>query len=542
MVVKAKDMLDELLTNIGTGDFLKARLVISHLDEVDDQSRRKILYAISKADIAFKVPLLIYLLSLGGDEKEQLFVKDMIFTSVKSYPESLASLIVSERVSDVSVLIEVAQQIGCKKLADPLMQRLSESTTRSEMAAILDSLGGLRSEESIPVIKEFLYSGNRELVIAAIRGLGKTRSPLAVAALRERMHTDNELDIEILQQFAAIQDLECIEELCNALSSNDAFLRTYAKKELASIGSVAVPQIIECLRSRNNDLVIHALNVLGDIADSRAIDPIRSLLDTLPANANVRFAAYEAFSFLPVSKGKAAYTLTAGLSDPDEQVCHAAARAVEQNYSTLLVDGLKNLLNGRIEDVEKIVRSILDTEADRLVSALITEEKFVEYATTYLRTAHPDTRKRYYQVFMKFGNVDLAQGLMGEEKAAQRPKVMAVDDSRMILSIYKSSLYELGYEPVLFEFPESALKWLEKEKPLALLTDLNMPEITGIELAAKTREIYPQSDLPIMMVTTQNEQNDNQNAEKAGIDRILHKPFTTQSLGEAMSKLLGGSS
>lgn len=541
MVVKAKDMLEELLTNIQTGDFMKAQLVISHLDEVDDKSRRKILYALSRADIVFKVPLLIYLLNVEKDEKEQAFLKDMIFTSVKAYPESLATLIVSDRVADVRILIDAAQQIGCKKLADPLMQRLAESTTRSEMAAILDSLGGLRSEESIPVIKEFLYSGNRELVIAAVRGLGKTKSPLAVAALSERMHTDNELDIEILQQFANIQDTESIEQLCNAVSSKDAFLRTYAKKELTAIGSVAVPQIIERLQSKNTDLVIHSLNVLGDIADRRSIDPIRHLLDTLPSNANVRFAAYEAFSFLPVSKGKAAYTLTAGLSDPDDQVCHAAARAVEQNYSDILVDGLKNLLKGRPEDVAKIVRSILDTEADRIVAALVSEQVFVKHATTYLRTAHPDIRKRYYETFMKFGNVDLAQDLVGEKKTPQRAKIVAVDDSRMILSIYKSSLYELGYEPVLFEFPESALKWLEKEKPLAVLTDLNMPEITGIELAAKTREIYPQSVLPIMMVTTQNEQQDNQNAEKAGIDRILHKPFTTQSLGEAITKLLGAS-
>lgn len=539
MVVNAKDMLEELLTNIQTGDFMKAQLVISHLNEVDEKSRRKILYALSRADILFKVPLLIHLLNIEVDENEKVFLQDMIFASVKAYPESLAPLIISERVGDVRVLLNVANKLGRKNIVEPLLQRLAESTVRSEMVALLDCLGELGNEESIPVIKEFLYSGNRELVIAAIRGLGKTKSPLAVATLIERMHTDNELDIEILQQFAHIQDHASIEQLCNTVSSKDAFLRTYAKKELTAIGTIAVPQIIECLNSKNADLVIHSLNVLGDIGDRRSIDPIRHLLDTLPNDANIRFAAYEAFSFLPVSQGKGAYTLTAGLSDRDEQVCHAAARAVEQNYSKVLVDGLKNLLKGRKEDVIKIVRSILDTEADRLVSALISEEIFVEHAATYLRTAHPDIRKRYYEIFMKFGNVDLAQGVIGEEKIPERAKVVAVDDSRMILSIYKSSLYELGYEPVLFEFPESALKWLEKEKPLAVLTDLNMPEITGIELASKIREIYPQSTLPIMMVTTQNEQKDNQNAEKVGIDRILYKPFTSQSLGVAMSKLLG---
>ncbi len=71
-----------------------------------------------------------------------------------------------------------------------------------------------------------------------------------------------------------------------------------------------------------------------------------------------------------------------------------------------------------------------------------------------------------------------------------------------------------------------------------VLTDLNMPEITGIQLAEKVRAKYPANLLPIIMVTTQNESQDNEAAMAAGVDAILNKPFNAKTLGAAMDKLL----
>jgi CheY-like chemotaxis protein len=79
---------------------------------------------------------------------------------------------------------------------------------------------------------------------------------------------------------------------------------------------------------------------------------------------------------------------------------------------------------------------------------------------------------------------------------------------------------------------------LQNEKPAIVLTDLNMPDITGIELVKKLRERYSAKMLPIIMVTTQNESQDNEAAMAAGVNAILHKPFNAKSLGTAMEKLL----
>ncbi len=121
-------------------------------------------------------------------------------------------------------------------------------------------------------------------------------------------------------------------------------------------------------------------------------------------------------------------------------------------------------------------------------------------------------------------------------ESENRPLACAVDDSRMILKIYQNILYGLGYEPVVFEFPAAALEWLEKEKPAVLFTDLNMPEITGIELIEKARQQYSREELPIIMVTTQNEMQDNEAALAAGVNDILAKPFTAETLQAAIEK------
>jgi CheY-like chemotaxis protein len=100
-------------------------------------------------------------------------------------------------------------------------------------------------------------------------------------------------------------------------------------------------------------------------------------------------------------------------------------------------------------------------------------------------------------------------------------------------------LYNLGCESHLFEFPAKALERVQKEKPDVILTDLNMPDITGISFTKGVRRWYSNGELPIIMVTTQNEIQDNEAAYAAGINDIIHKPFTETQIGKTLAKFAG---
>jgi DNA-binding response OmpR family regulator len=65
-----------------------------------------------------------------------------------------------------------------------------------------------------------------------------------------------------------------------------------------------------------------------------------------------------------------------------------------------------------------------------------------------------------------------------------------------------------------------------------------MPEITGVGLTVKIREKYSAAELPVIMVTTQNEAQDNKAALSAGVNKIIQKPFNAASLKAAMAEFI----
>ncbi|BHH84066.1 hypothetical protein LA52FAK_23550 [Desulforhopalus sp. 52FAK] len=535
--LNGQHMIEEIQDNIKTGDALKAQLVLSHLGGIDQKTRTKLVYLLSRADVDFAVPLFIYILQNHPDVADDMpIIRETLLSILLAYPEKLIEFLGSSRIDDKTELIRLVGELKLEAATPKLLEIVAECEDEAEIHTIIESLGLIGDPESINTLTDYLYAANRELIIAAIQSLGQVSTPTAMHRLAERMGTDNEIDYMILSIFAEVQDQISLEKLNDTIRSHYAHMRTFAKAELVRIGPKAVPVLIDNLLRDDPDFLIHTLNVLGDIGDESAVVPIRKLLGNEPKSANVRFAAYEALALLPLKKG--AYTLTAGLTDCEDHVCVAAARAIDKNFSSILGAGIKNLLRGQENEARHIAKIIVNAQVDNIFLCLADDELFEELALVYLPHTHKDIRNHYYQLLKQNGKNDFARKLTGEEEEIVRPKVVAVDDSRMILNIYKATLHELGYDPVLFEFPASAIEWLATEKPLMVLTDLNMPDITGIQLTEKIRERYTSKLLPVIMVTTQNESQDNEAALGAGVNSILNKPFNAKTLGDAMEKVL----
>jgi len=530
-------MIEEIQDNIKTGDLLKGQLVLAHIRDVDLKTRNRLIYYLTRADAEFSVPLFIYLLKHQAEVAEEMpIIRETMLSILLAYPDKLIAFLGSPTIEDKSELIRLVGELRLEEATSVLLELIAVSEDDAEILNIIESLGQIGDPEAINTLTDYLYAASRELIIAAVQALGQVGTPSAMHRLAERMGTDNEIDYLILSIFSQVQDQISLEKLNDTLRSHYAHMRTFAKTELVRIGPKAVPILIENLLHDDPDLRIHTMNVLGDIGDESAVIPIRKLLGNEPKSANVRFSAYEALALLPLKKG--AYTLTAGLTDPEDHVCIAAARAIDRNFSAILGAGIKNLLRGPEKEARHIAKIIVNAQVDNVFLFLADDEVFVELALIYLPHTHKDIRDHYHKLLVHAGKNDFAKKITGEEEQGVRPKVVAVDDSRMILNIYKATLHELGYDPVLFEFPASAVEWLRTEKPLMVLTDLNMPEMTGIQLSEKIREKYNAKTLPIIMVTTQNESQDNDAALAAGVNSILHKPFNVKSLGAAMDKIL----
>ncbi|MBW1644755.1 MAG: response regulator [Deltaproteobacteria bacterium] len=507
--INSQHALEELLFNIKEQDSIKAKLVLEHLADFAPAIQKRMLFELSRSDARFSVPLLAFLLhrhpSLAASYPT---VREVLKSRVVDDPDLLLARL-RQPLPEVTVFLELAAELRLAAAVPAISRLLTTTTEVPVLTAAIIALGEIGVPSAVGAVREFLYADTRELVMAAVTALGRLASPAALQALAARMGGDAELDALVLEIMARVRNRYALEQLNKTLSSPAAFLRNRAKKHLAALGVRAVPVLLANLASEDQDLVIHTLNILGEIGAAEAVEPIRKLLHRQPEDANVRFAAYEALGMLPLAKG--AYALAAGLQDPDANVRMAAARAVDRSFNEILAVGLQNMLAGGGEEAASLCRTVIDAHADRIVRNLVKEEVFRQAAVAYLAARAPAaTREHYLSLFRREGVPELAA--LVEEKTAgaaaaarPRPLACAVDDSRMILKIYRSILHELGFEPVLFEFPAAALEWLAGEKPAVLLTDLNMPEITGIELISRVREKYARPELPIIMVTTQNE-------------------------------------
>jgi len=465
-------------------------------------------------------------------------LEDLLFEQILASPDMLVEILAnSDDVTEIGYYVHCIEALALESATLGLETKLATVSDESLLISMLDAIAKIGFCHNPQNLADYLYASNREIIAAAITALGSIGTHNAVQLLSDRMGTDSDFDRLILDQLAEVQDQFCIEKLSETLASHITHVRNYGKAKLVEMGGKAIPVIIENLNSDDVDLVIHTLNVLGDIFDESAVKPIKNLLHNHPADANIRFAAYESLGRLPSQK--VALALADGLNDKDDNVRLAAARAINNNYSRMLGVGVKNLLHSTVFDSGKIITAIVESEADNIFLDLLGEEAIRDALFTYIREqAHSDVVKFFNVILAKNDRGDLLSFIQPEKQPEPQTKtlVYAIDDSRMILNIYRSALHKLGYEFKLFEFPETALKNIEEDKPEFVFTDMNMPLISGIDLTRKIRETHSADELPIVMVTTQSEEDSRGDALAAGVSEVIGKPFNADALKQAIER------
>ncbi len=537
--INEQDLLDEIRFDIKEKDLIKARLVLSALGHVGRKTQKQALFEVSRSGDDFAIPLLAGVIAENPDVSESFpQLKETLFSKIIDSPEIILDLLSKTKESSVrAFLAEAAGEIRLKEAVPILLNILSDKADVKIVESAIIALGMIGDSSSVTAVGEHLYSNSREVVLASIQTLGEIATPSAIQKLGDKLGGNSELDLMIIDIVAKTQVPEALEILNKTLGSEHTQLHAVVKKKLGGVGVMSIRVLIKNLFLDNRDLIIHSLNVLGDIGDSAAIPAIRKLIHHQPEDPNVRFAAYETLGRLPLDKG--VYTLTAGLDDPVENVRNAAAKAIDRHYNAALAGGIRNLIrSGNIEAL-KIIAAIIDSQCKNIFLDLLEEDYFKGPAIDYmLDKAHPDVRSFFARILENAGHNDLAKEIMPKKKSRikKKLKVFAIDNSRMILNIYRNVLYNLEYESRLFEFPIKALEQLIKEKPDVILTDLFMPDISGIDLTKIVRKRYSKSELPIIMITTQKDAQENKAAYVAGVNDIIHKPFTEKQIGKALDK------
>lgn len=117
-------------------------------------------------------------------------------------------------------------------------------------------------------------------------------------------------------------------------------------------------------------------------------------------------------------------------------------------------------------------------------------------------------------------------------------KILVVDDFSTMRRIIKNLLNDLGFMNIVeADDGNTALPVLKKGGIDFLVTDWNMPGMTGIELLKQVRADDKLNALPVLMVTAEQKREQIVEAAEAGVNGYIVKPFTAVTLKEKMSKI-----
>ncbi len=117
-------------------------------------------------------------------------------------------------------------------------------------------------------------------------------------------------------------------------------------------------------------------------------------------------------------------------------------------------------------------------------------------------------------------------------------KFLVVDDMATMRRIIKSLLSQLGYKNIdEAEDGVEALNKLRSQKYDFVITDWNMPNMTGLELVQEIRKDPNLKHLPVLMVTAEAKKENVIAAIKAGVNNYVVKPFTAETLKEKIEKV-----
>jgi len=109
-------------------------------------------------------------------------------------------------------------------------------------------------------------------------------------------------------------------------------------------------------------------------------------------------------------------------------------------------------------------------------------------------------------------------------------KILVADDETHILNVVSMKLRNAGYEVLTAEDGEEALDVCVSEHPDLLITDYQMPLMTGLELCKALRTRPETRDIPAIMLTARGFDIESGEMVEAGIAAVLAKPFSPREV------------
>ena len=119
-------------------------------------------------------------------------------------------------------------------------------------------------------------------------------------------------------------------------------------------------------------------------------------------------------------------------------------------------------------------------------------------------------------------------------------KILIVDDFATMRRIMKNILKQIGFSNIIeADDGTSAMEELKKTPVDLIISDWNMPKMTGLDLLKNVRGSDALKDVPFLMVTAEAQKQNVIDAVQAGVTNYVVKPFTAEAISEKLEKIFG---
>jgi CheY-like chemotaxis protein len=120
----------------------------------------------------------------------------------------------------------------------------------------------------------------------------------------------------------------------------------------------------------------------------------------------------------------------------------------------------------------------------------------------------------------------------------QKKRILVVDDEVHILHVVSLKLCNAGYEVITAQDGREALELAQTERPDVIITDFQMPFLSGLELCQRLKQIPSTREIPAVMLTARGFTLDESAMQATGIRVCLNKPFSPREVLRVVDEML----
>nr|WP_321404630.1 response regulator [uncultured Desulfobacter sp.] len=533
---------------------------LKNFASIDFTEQVKLLKDIEKNKIYAAIPDLLELCKKSDpSDQATVMAENTLRALLLDDEEQTVKGLMSDNANIKRISLQVCCQKKCPAATPILLKLISEHPSvlisghphYNEGFEILSALSLIQPPEALDIFRQFINHDDSLISSLSIEAVGNYKDIDSVDALckivadSEADDRYEECDITVansIDALAMINNDKAISFLASKIHHRNPVARRIIHAVFTRLGPETIQHIAPFLLDPDTDLKIMAVNILGTIGDKKGADFIIEAVDKgLVDHPNVKFAVYEALG--QICSMKSLVHLSDGLSEQDPSILIAVVSSLNHQINPGVVKKVKQTIEKDEAQAARLIVAVVASRALSLFEALYEDETT---GNKMIETILKLNDKGLCGAFSKKLNAMENQRAEADAKKIKsisanelKKRILIVDDSKSMLAFYRMVASGMQISVTAAENGRQALDILESDNSFALiLTDLNMPVMTGIELTQKVRATHTMDRIPIVVATTESEQSQEQLARKMGANDFIQKPFTADQLRDKINSFI----